>query len=340
MPVITIVSPCYQEEDNVERCYETVRRLFEEALPGYQREHIFADNASTDATVAILRGIAERDPAVKVIVNARNFGLFRSTFNALKYATGDAVLLMLPVDLQDPPELIPEFVRLWEQGYQVVAGSRGDREEGAIMRSVRRLFYGIVNRLADFEIPENVGEFQLVDRQVLTAILDHHDQYPYIRGIVAAVGFRRIIVPYRWARRERGRSKLRLLSLMDQALNGIFAFSSAPMRAATLVGFTLSGLCILYALLIFAAYFIAPVHVPRGTTTLLVAVLLLSGVQIAFTGMLGEYVTAIHAQVRRGPAVVEQERINIAEAPAPFRQPEASGLPEARKASNARWPSR
>lgn len=333
MPVITIVSPCYQEEDNVERCYEAVKRLFEETLPGYQREHIFADNASTDTTVPILRRLAQCDPALKVVVNARNFGLFRSTFNALNYATGDAILLMLPVDLQDPPELIPEFVRLWEQGYQVVAGSRGAREESRIMCMVRKAFYGIVNRLADFEIPENVGEFQLVDRRVLAAVLAHRDQYPYIRGIVAAVGFRRIIVPYRWAKRERGKSKLRLFSLLDQALNGIFAFSSSPMRAATLVGFTLSGLCILYAMMIFIAYFVSPVHVPRGTTTLLVVVLFLSGVQIAFTGMLGEYVTAIHAQVRRGPAVVEQERINIADGPEL-----AGGRQEARPVAQPFWP--
>jgi len=165
MTVITIVSPCYQEEDSVERCYETVRQIFDEKLPHYQREHIFADNASSDGTVAILRRITASDHAVKVVVNSRNFGVFRSTFNGLKYATGDAVLLMLPVDLQDPPELIPDFVALWEQGYQVVAGARIERQEGTAMRAFRRLFYLLVNRLADFDIPENVGEFQLVDRK-------------------------------------------------------------------------------------------------------------------------------------------------------------------------------
>ncbi|MBO9517191.1 MAG: glycosyltransferase family 2 protein [Porphyrobacter sp.] len=311
MPVITVVSPCYQEEDNVEICYETVKRIFEEQLPGYTREHIFADNASTDQTVEKLRHIAQSDPSVKVIVNARNFGLFRSTFNALRYATGDAILLMLPVDLQDPPQMLPEFVKLWEQGYQVVAGARLERQEGAIMRACRRLFYTIVNKLADFEIPENVGEFQLVDRKVLDAVISHEDQYPYIRGLVASVGFRRVIVPYTWVTRERGKSKLRLWTLIDQALNGIFAFTSAPMRAATLAGFALSALCVAYALVMVAAYFLLPNAAPRGITTLLVSLFFLSGVQIAFIGMLGEYVTAIHAQVRRGRVVTEQERINV-----------------------------
>jgi len=218
---------------------------------------------------------------------------------------------MLPVDLQDPPELIPDFVALWEQGYQVVAGARIERQEGTAMRAFRRLFYLLVNRLADFDIPENVGEFQLVDRKVLDAIRAHDDQYPYIRGLVASVGFKRIILPYTWIRRENGTSKMRLWSLVDQALNGIFSFSTKPMRFASIGGFALSFLCVVYALIMVGAYFVFPGTAPRGITTVLVAVLFLAGVQIAFIGMLGEYVTAIHAQVRRGPAVVEQELINI-----------------------------
>lgn len=130
MKKITVVSPCYNEEDNVEICWQTVKAIFEKDLPDYEREHIFVDNSSTDRTVEILRNLATKDPSVKVVVNARNFGVFRSTFNGLRHATGDATLVMLPVDLQDPPELLPEFVKLWEQGYEVVAGARSTREEG------------------------------------------------------------------------------------------------------------------------------------------------------------------------------------------------------------------
>src|SRR5262245_47510040 len=136
---ISIVSPCFNEENNVQGCYEAVRALFDEPLAAYEREHIFADNASTDRTVEILRCLASRDPFVKVVINARNFGLFRSTFNALRYVTGDATLVMLPVDLQDPPELLPEFVKLWEQGYEVIAGERSKRQEKLLMRTGRRL---------------------------------------------------------------------------------------------------------------------------------------------------------------------------------------------------------
>jgi len=314
---ITVVSPCYQEESNVRACYEAVKLIFERDLPGYRREHIFSDNASTDGTVEILRDIAAKDDNVKVIVNSRNFGPFRSMFNGLRYATGDAILVFLPVDLQDPPELIPEFVRHWENGIEVVAGERANREETALLRLCRNIFYRIVNGLSDFEIPEGVGEFQLIDRKVWQAVIARDDHYPYIRGIIASCGFKRLIIPYTWRARKQGISKNNLPRLIDQALNGIFSFTNAPMRFCTLVGFGLAGLCMLYAFYSLLAYFLTPHLAPRGIQTIIVSLFFLSGVQLAFIGMLGEYVTSIHSQVRRGPMVVERERINIPAEPAP-----------------------
>ena len=293
-------------------CYETVRALFDGELAGYQREHVFADNASRDRTVAILREIAAKDPALKVIVNARNFGLFRSTFNALQYASGDAILVMLPVDLQDPPELLPKFVRLWEEGYEVVAGVRTNRQEGVTIRAARRTFYWIVNQLSGFEIPENVGEFQLIDRKVLDAVLKFNDHYPYIRGIIAACGFKRVLVPYIWKARQRGFSKMHLVQLFDQAINGIFSFTNVPMRICTIVGFSLSALCFLYAIVALVTYVVQPAVAPRGITSIVVGMFFLFSIQLLFIGLLGEYVTSIHAQVRRGPIVIERERINLA----------------------------
>jgi glycosyltransferase involved in cell wall biosynthesis len=308
---ISIVSPCYNEQDNVRACYETVRTLFERDLPGYEREHVFADNCSTDGTVAILREIAASDPAVKIVVNARNFGVFRSTFNALRYATGDGTLLMLPVDLQDPPDLLPQFVRLWEQGYDVVAGQRSNREEGLIMRTMRGTFYRIVNRLAGFEIPEGVGEFQLVDRKVLDNVLKYDDHYPYIRGMVAACGFKRIVIPYVWKSRKHGVSKIRIWELFDQAFNGMFSFTNVPMRLCTLFGFALAACCLLYAVVTLGAFVIAPAMMPRGLMSVVIGMFFLFSIQLIFIGLLGEYVTSIHAQVRRGPLVTERERLNI-----------------------------
>lgn len=311
MKTISIVSPCFNEQDNVAECYETVKALFDGELAGYRREHIFADNASTDRTVEILREIAARDPAVKVIVNARNFGVFRSGFNALSCSTGDATLVMLPVDLQDPPSLLPEFVRLWESGYDVVAGARVNRQEDGLMRAGRWAFYRIVNQLSDIKLSPNIGEFQLIDRKVLKAVLSHDDHYPYIRGIIAACGFKRVVIEYDWGKRKRGVSKHNFLALIDMGLNGIFSFTRAPMRFCTLAGLLISALSILFALFSVVAYLLFGTEAPRGITTLIVAFFFLSGIQMLFIGFLGEYVTSIHAQVRGGPLVVERERINL-----------------------------
>lgn len=311
MKTISVISPCFNEEENVRACYDAVRDVFAAHLPKYRLEHIFADNASEDRTVEILREIAAADPSVKVILNARNFGPFRSLFNGLRHATGHAVVVFMPADLQDPPELIPEFVRHWENGIEIVAGARANREETLLLRSCRRIFYKIVNGLSDFEIPENVGEFQLIDRKVWEVVVSHNDHYPYIRGIIASSGFKRLIVPYTWRARRMGISKNNLPRLIDQALNGIFSFTNAPMRFCSFVGFAIAALCILYALGSILAFIVMPTTAPRGTTTIIVSLFFLSGVQLLFIGMLGEYVTSIHNQVRKRPLVVERELINI-----------------------------
>jgi polyisoprenyl-phosphate glycosyltransferase len=310
---ISIISPCYNEEENVEACYQAVAQLFavDGPLSHHEREHIFSDNASQDGTVVILRRLAAADPHVKVILNSRNFGPFRSNFNALRYATGDAVLVFLPVDLQDPPELIPEMVRFWESGVEVVAGARANREETWALRTCRRIFYRLVSTLSDFDVPENVGEFQLIDRRVWEVVVSHRDQYPFIRGIIASAGFKRLILPYTWRARKRGISKNNALRLIDQGMNGIFSFTSAPLRFGSFLGFGIASLSFLYAVITIILGLFVPGLAPRGTLTVIVALFFFSGVQLMFIGMLGEYITAIHAQVRRGPMVVERERINI-----------------------------
>jgi len=315
MKTISIISPCFNEAENVRACRDAVAALFASGGPldGYRAEHIFADNASTDGTPDILREMAAGDPAMKVILNARNYGPFRSNFNALRQATGDAILVFLPADLQDPPEMIAEFVRLWEAGVEVVAGARENRQESFALRSCRGIFYRIVNLLSDVDIPLNVGEFQLIDRKVWQAVVEHDDHYPYIRGIIASVGFRRVIVPYTWVARKQGISKNNLPRLIDQALNGIFSFTNVPLRLCTFAGLTLSALSILYALTAVVLHFAMPGVAPRGMTTVIVALFFLSGMQLAFIGILGEYVTSIHAQVRKRPLVVERERINMGE---------------------------
>ena len=308
---ISIVTPVLNEEANLLHCHAAVRDMFAAELPGYDYEHIFADNGSTDTTPELLRDLAASDPRVKVILNARNFGPFRSMFNALRRSSGDAVITFLPCDLQDPPSLVPEFVRLWESGYEIVAGARRTREEAWLMSKTRSLFYRIANRLADFEIPEKVGEFQLIDRKVADAVLQYRDNYPFLRGMIASVGFRRVIVDYNWAKRERGKSRLNLLMLVDQAVNGIFSFTTAPMRFCTIVGMVMALLCVAYSAAIVIAWALGYSGAPRGTLTLIVSLFFLSGIQLVFLGVLGEYVTAIHRNLRGGAMVVERETIGF-----------------------------
>jgi glycosyltransferase involved in cell wall biosynthesis len=310
---ISIVSPCFNEAENVEICYNTIRDLFTDSGPlaRHDFELIFSDNASTDGTLDILRRIAAGDMRVKVIVNSRNFGPSRSNFNALRYATGDAVVVFLPVDLQDPPDLIPEMVRHWENGIEIVAGARKQRAESLVLRTCRGLFYRIANGLSDFELPLDVGEFQLIDRKVWEVVSSHKDHYPYIRGIIASTGFKRLILPYAWNSRKRGVSKNNFFSLVDQGLNGIFSFTSVPMRIGTFVGLGVAALSLIYAFGSFIGALLSSKPVPAGTHTIIVAIFFFAGVQLFFIGMLGEYIAAIHAQVRRGPMVIEREKINI-----------------------------
>lgn len=310
---ISIISPCFNEQENIAACHAAVRDLFAGPLAGYDHEHIFADNASTDDSVAEIRRLATTDPHVKAIINARNYGPFRSTFNALSAATGDAVLVMLPVDLQDPPELLPVFVRKWEEGAKIVYGQRTARIEGWLMRKIRRIYYRMVSHLAGIDIPIDTAEFQLLDRQVVAALLRFNDHYPYIRGMIANVGFRdrAVMVPYTWRERKHGMSKNRFFNLVDQGLNGMIAFTNVPMRLAAAMGFMLAIGSIAYSVIQLVINLLVAGAAPPGIATLIVALFFFSGIQLLFIGLLGEYVSSIHFQVRQGPVVVERERINF-----------------------------
>jgi glycosyltransferase involved in cell wall biosynthesis len=222
------------------------------------------------------------------------------------------VVVLLAADLQDPPDIIPEFVRHWESGYEIVYGVRKVREEGLLLRSVRKVYYRTVSKFSQINIPIDVGEFQLVDRAVVEALRQFDDYYPYIRGMIASCGFKAIGVEYTWKSRKKGFSKNRLFHLIDQGLNGLISFTKVPMRLCLSVGFILSGLSILYGLFMLAIHLLCSgLTAPPGMPTLIVAVFLFSGVQLFFFGILGEYITAIHSQVRHRPLVVERGRLNF-----------------------------
>lgn len=312
MKTISIITPCYNEEMNVRECYAVIKALFENELKDYQREHVFCDNASRDRTIEILREIAAEDKAVKVIVNARNFGAMRSNYNGVMAATGDAVLLFFPADMQDPPELIPQFVKLWEEGAEIVYGIRKIREESAAMRTLRNLYYGMLTSLSELSLPRGVGDFQLVDRKVVEAMRKIEDSYPFMRMMTFECGFKSVGVPYRWVERRRGISTNSMRMLVDQGMNGLITNTLAPLRLILFVGFAISALALAYAFfnLVVGVIFYRTVA-PPGVMTIITALFFFGGVQLFAIGVLAEYVLAIYSQVRRKPVVFERERINF-----------------------------
>jgi glycosyltransferase involved in cell wall biosynthesis len=313
MKKITVITPCFNEEDNVEICASELKKVMLEKLPSFEYEHIFADNASTDVTLKKLRALAAQDSHIKVISNSRNVGPFRNMWNAMKSASGDAVIPLLPADLQDPPSVIPELVASWEQGFLVTYGVRANREESLIMRLARGTYYRIIKKFASAVIPLNSGEFLLADKRVIDSILSVDDQYPYIRGLIAQTGVRSASVSYTWVKRERGKSKNSFISLIDQAINGFVSTSRVPARLALLGGFVLSLLGVSYALFTAFLALTSETSTPVGIPTIIVGIFLLGGIQLLFLGLIGEYILSIHGQVRRTPPMFETERINFQE---------------------------
>ncbi len=308
---LTIITPCYNEELSVVDCAREVQKVMSSRLPKIKYEHIFIDNASTDGTVRELRKIANGSKNVKVIVNSRNVGPFRNMYAAMAKASGRAIIPMLPADLQDPADKIPDLYQEWTKGYLVVYGERTNRQESLIMRALRGLYYRIVRTMSETEIPLNSGEFMLIDRRISDEICKLGDHYPYIRGLVAQSTSNSTSVPYVWGVRKKGKSKSNFLALIDQAINGFVSTSRAPARIALLGGFFISGLGFLAGLWSFtASLFDAPTAL-QGIPTLIVALFFFGGIQLFFLGLIGEYVLSIHAQVRRLPQEFEVESINF-----------------------------
>ena len=310
--IISIISPSFNEEDNVLECYERVKKIFTSEVIEYDYEHIFTDNSSTDKTIDILKEISKHDKRVKVIINSRNYGVFPSTYNAIIRSSGDAVVPMLPLDLQDPPEIIPEFIKKWESGFEVVAGSRKERDEGLILRNLRKLYYRIITKLSSFYIPPDVGEFQLIDRSVVNAHRQFDDYNPYIRGMIANCGFNSTKIYYKHLKRLKGKSKFNLLSYLDTSLNAVISVSNIPTRIAFFLGAMVASLSILWALFLMIEVLFFDVSMAQpGIMSMLVGMFFFSGIILLFLGLLGEYISAIHSQVRKKPLVIEKEIINF-----------------------------
>jgi glycosyltransferase involved in cell wall biosynthesis len=309
MKTITVVTACYNEEENIAEVYRQVKQVFAEKLPQYQYEHLFIDNASKDKTVDILREIAAQDKQVKVIVNTRNFGHIRSPFHALIQAKGDAVISLV-ADLQDPPSLIPELVAQWEKGTKMVLAVKAQSSETPLMWIVRKAFYEFISRLSDIELTKNHTGFGLYDQVVIQKLREIGDPYPYFRGLISDLGYDSVKVPYHQPVRKRGITKNNFYTLYDMAMLGITNHSKVPLRLATMTGFAMAFLSFLVALGYLVYKLIYWDRFTVGTAPVAIGLFFFASVQLFFIGIIGEYIGSIHTQVMKRPLVVEKERIN------------------------------
>ena len=309
MKKISFVSGCYNEEDNLE---ELVRRVFAVAdrFPNYEFEYLLIDNKSTDGSRDILRRLASQDKRIKVIFNVRNFGHIRSPYYGMLQARGDAVVY-LASDLQDPPELIAEFIPKWEEGWKVVAAIKNASEESPLFFVVRRAYYELIARLSDLDLLKNFTGFGLYDREVMEQCRRMDDPYPYHRGMISELGYPVAKVPFVQPKRKRGFSKNNLYTLYDIAMLGFTNHSKVPLRLATMLGF----MCSVAFALVGTVYLIAKLIYWRefalGLAPLIVGLFFIGSVQLFFIGVVGEYIGAIHTKVSKRPLVVEQERLNF-----------------------------
>jgi glycosyltransferase involved in cell wall biosynthesis len=308
--LITVLTPCYNEEENVEILYNKVKDIFEQ-LPQYNYEHIFIDNASTDKTVEILKRLAVSDKNLKIIVNARNFGYIRSPFHGLREAYGDAVIAMV-ADLQDPPELIPELLKKWEEGYKIVCPVKEKSRENPLMFLFRKTYYNTLSKFTEgSEQIKNFTGSGLYDKKFIDILRTIEDPYPYFRGLVSELGFDIATVFYTQPKRLHGKSKSDLYTLYDIGMLGFVNHSKLPLRLASFIGFGVALLSLAVALIYLIYKLVYWNSFSLGTAPLVIGLFFFSSVQLFFIGIIGEYIGAIHTQVRKRPLVIEKERINF-----------------------------
>jgi glycosyltransferase involved in cell wall biosynthesis len=318
-----VITPCYNEEANIEELYLRVRAAMTR-VRRYAYEHIFIDNHSRDNTVGVLKAIASRDTNVRIIVNARNFGQVRSPMHAF-LETGGAAVIGLAADLQDPPEMIEEMIAKWEEGYAMVLCIKETSQENRLLFLARTLYYRLVQRLSSLQTFENFTGFGLFDRKVVETVRSFGDAYPYFRGMIAEIGLPHFKLIYDQPRRKRGVTKNNFYTLYDLAMLGITNLSKVPLRLVTFFGFIGALLCgcVGFGYLIYKLLFWSNFSV--GTAPLVIGLFFLGSVQLVSLGILGEYIGAIHTQVFKRPYVVEQERINFEFEPGmPLREDEDS----------------
>ena len=303
---VGLVLPCYNEALNVDELYERILAVIT-PLVSYQFTLLFIDNASTDETAAKVMQLASRDNRVCLIRNARNFGHIRSPFHGLLESSGDCVIAMA-TDLQDPPELIPDFLELWQRGNSVVVGQKQSSDESPLFYGLRSVYYKLISQISDVPLLQHVTGFGLYDRRVLEIMRSFRDPYPYVRGMITEIGLPFAVVPYHQKNRRRGVTKNNFMTLIDMAMVAMTSYSRLPLRLATLGGFMLSAASLMIACFYITAKVLFWDYLPAGYAPAVIGIFFLGSVQIFLVGLLGEYIGAILTQVRNRPLVVEKSR--------------------------------
>ena len=305
---VSVLVPAYDEEETVERCYKAIVDVFA-SLPGYDYEIVFTDNHSTDRTFPILADIAARDPKVRVIRFARNYGYQRSLLVGYKNATGDCAV-QLDCDLQDPPELIPQMLARWREGHQVVYGIRRSLRDGASTAFARRAFYRLINALSEDDLPLNAGEFRLVDRRILDELRHVDDTSPYLRGLISSMGFSQVGIEYDRGVRTAGQSKFPLKQMVGLAVDGLLNHSLLPLRIASAVGLFVGSITFLLIFVYLLLRLVLGAGWPAGFATTTLLLLMSITLNALFLGIIGEYLGRIFMQAKHRPSPLVEAALN------------------------------
>ena len=310
MKTISIVVPCYNEEENVQAMADALRETFKKDLPAYRYEILFIDNDSKDRTREIIRKLCAEDKGIKGIFNAKNFGQFNSPYYAMLQTTGDATVLMA-ADFQDPVEMIPKYVHEWEKGYKIVIGIKTSSKENKFMYWLRTCYYKTIKKMSDVEQIEHFTGSGLYDREFIEILRKLDDPTPFLRGIVAELGYKRKEIPYEQPKRRAGKTHNNFYRLYDAAMLSVTSYTKEGLRLATIFG----GVCAAGSMIIALIYLVMKLiwwdRFPAGMAPMLIGMLFLGSVQLFFIGFLGEYIMSINQRVMKRPLVIEEERLNF-----------------------------
>jgi len=310
MKTVTIVIPTFNEEKNIPLVYERIKGIFDEKLNNYEFQLLFIDNDSKDKSREFIRKLCSTDNRVQAIFNNTNFGFSKSSFYGLSQAEGDCAVLMY-ADMQDPPEVIPEFLEKWEEGYKIVVGIKSKSKENPLMYMVRGAYYNLLDKFSDVEHIRQFDGFGLYDASFIQELRKIEDPMPYLRGLVAEIGPERACIEYVQEKRKEGKSSFNFMKYYDVAMLGITSSTKAIMRMATFLGMILSGICVVIAIVTLVLKLLYWDYYSVGTAAVIVGIFMVGGIQTFFLGFLGEYIVNINQRTMRHPVVVEKERINM-----------------------------